>query len=103
MAEAAAEGKRSERHGVGEVLEERGAGARGGVLGGVELGEELGEDAGAADDAGDGEGDVGDALDLGGGDGTEKTARSSRVMAAATRARPAPMPYQVAPLPAMMV
>ena len=34
---------------------------------------------------------------------TEKTARSSQAMAAITRARPAPMPYQVAPLPSMMV
>ena len=34
---------------------------------------------------------------------TEKTPRSSRAMAATTRARPAPMPYQVAPLPSMMV
>ena len=34
---------------------------------------------------------------------TEKTARSSRAMAAMTRARPAPMPYQVAPLPWIMV
>ena len=58
----------SERHGVGEVLEHGGAGAQGRVLGGGELGEEVGEDAGAAEHAGDGEGDVGDALDLGGGD-----------------------------------